>query len=79
MTTMNNNRQKQLYQEAGKYNQLNEVEQQEYWQKKQAEYDAMSTTEKELWTKATDENLCEIKEYLLTMSKKIEALKPTTV
>lgn len=78
MTTMNDNKQKQLYQEAGKYNQLSEEEQQGYWQKKQEEYEAMSSEEKQLWANATDGNILEIKQYLLSMRQRIGLLKSTT-
>jgi|JI10StandDraft_1071094.scaffolds.fasta_scaffold257386_3 arginyl-tRNA synthetase len=78
MTTINDNKQKQLYQEIGKYNQLSKEEQQVYWQKKQEEYEVMSPEEKKLWTKATDGNLLEIKQHLLSMRQRIDLLKSTT-
>jgi len=75
---MSNSEQKQLYQEAGKYRKLQIVDRQAYWQKKQEEYDAMALEEKEMWSKATDENLAEIQQYLLTMQERINNLPLAT-
>lgn len=78
MTATNENKQKALYTEAEKYRRLNEVEQQIFWQQKQIEYQVMSGAEKELWKKATDENLLEIKQHLLLMRQRIDLLKSTS-